>query len=224
MCSIHTYTHTNTHTDTHSHCLLFVAGRRLMHWKNDLTAPVPLPNLRSSFFTNLGSHLWHPQPPPVTCWPRLCCGSERERESALCVLQIYDLKCDFEKRIWRNIFCLCLCQRLGLRLLVSSFRLPSFRLTFHFCRSHSIFFLFFYFFLCCPFADKHIRVLLFLFFLYFVVLFTYFIFICSLFGAVGLWDMLMMPCCLSSMRKDASIVALVPGQDNPRADGARLKL
>lgn len=88
----------------------------------------------------------------------------RGRESALCVLQIYDLKCDFEKRIWRNIFCLWLCQRLGLRLLVSSFRLPGFRLTFHFCRSKNIFFLFFYFFLCCPFADKHIRVLLFLLF------------------------------------------------------------
>lgn len=154
-----------------------------MHWKNDLTAPVPLPNLRSSFFTNLGSHLWHPQPPPVTCWPRLCCGSERERESALCVLQIYDLKCDFEKRIWRNIFCLCLCQRLGLRLLVSSFRLPSFRLTFHFCRSHSIFFLFFYFFLCCPFADKHIRVLLFLlFFVFFCALYLFHFYLFALWG------------------------------------------
>lgn len=78
--------------------------------------------------------LLNPSPPPV--WPRHCCG----RESALCVLQIYDLKCDFEKRIWRNIFCLCQ------RLLVSSLRLPSFRLTFHFCRSHNI--LFFLLFVC----------------------------------------------------------------------------
>lgn len=119
-----------------------------MHWKNDLTAPVPLPNLRSSFFTNLGSHLWDPLPLlpylPLTDPGFVVSESERERESALCVLQIYDLKCDFEKRIWRNIFCLCLRLRLGRRLLVSSFRLPSFRLTFHFCRSQNIFFLLVY--------------------------------------------------------------------------------
>lgn len=173
MCS----THTHTHLLTHTHCV-FVAGRRLMHWKNDLTAPVPLPNLRSSFFTNLGYHLWHtpatPRPTTPTSHYRLSCLTP----VFVCVLQIYDLKCDFEKRIWRNIFCL-LPVPLPLPLPnVFWFHLCAcLRFAWHFTLTIYIYIYLFFRFVCCPFADKHIRVLTFFFIL---LLFTYFIFICSL--------------------------------------------
>lgn len=155
-----------------------------MHWKNDLTAPVPLPNLRSSFFTNLGSHLWHPQPPPVTCWPRLCCGSERERECFVCASNLW-----FEMWLWKANLAKYL---LPLPLPASwpasfgfIFSLAFVSLDISLLPLSDYFFFIFYFFLCCPFADKHIRVLLFL--LFFVFCCALYLFHFYLFALWGCW-------------------------------------
>lgn len=164
MCSIHTYTHTYTHKHTHWHTLTLSVVCRwpsfnaLEKWFDCASSAA---QFAVEFLYKLGLPLMASSTSPSHL---LTPARERERESALCVLQIYDLKCDFEKRIWRNIFCLCLCQRLGLRLLVSSFRLPSFRLTFHFCRSQTIFFLFFIF-SCVALLLTNIFVFFFFFFL-----------------------------------------------------------
>lgn len=212
MCSIHTY----THTLTLSVVCRWPSFNALEKWFDcaSSAAQFAVEFLYKLGLPLMGSYTGAPLPPtsPVNGWPRLCCVRER----VLCVcfkFMIWNvtLKSESVEISFAFAFVFVLVVVFWFHLLACL------RFAWHFTfAALRIFFIFLCTAFRCPFADKHIRVLL--FFLCFVVLFTYFIFICSLFGAGGLWDMLMMPCCSSSMRKDASIVALVSGKDNPRAE------
>lgn len=212
MCSTHTYT--LTHTRTHTLCAVcrwpsfnalekwFDCASSVAQFAVEFLYKLGLPLMASARYWTL--HPLQSDPGIVVAVRVLCVCFKFMIWNATLKSESGEISFAFANVFW---FHLCACLRFAWHFTFAA-------LTIYF----------FFFSLCAAFRLPFCWQTYSCSFIFFFLLFTYFIFICSLSwfacdSGSKQWNMLMMPCCLSSMRKDARIVALThsPGRTGPRA-------